>query len=293
MRVSLLQLAVVAAAGVAADFTYATHNFTYEKLWDLQNHFYQRFVYPNNIAEAANINSTIFSEDVEGRVSDTRNFVGRELNTEYIFGLFTPTDAKSVIGRPLSYDIIQFAANGNIASATTSVQFIFPTFKNASFPVVIDTWLTWNDAEQITQYDVTFRWFGYLLQTLVLGLDPTNSTNAVAQVTETLATSICSTHDTYCTGSNQQYASNAECLNFLTTKIRLGQSFELGMDTLFCRSVHEIMIKPRPDVHCPHIGVSGGGMCDDTISYRTKATENFFTNNAWVAGNLPKLNKDF
>ncbi|KAF2274437.1 uncharacterized protein EI97DRAFT_435269 [Westerdykella ornata] len=257
-------------------------NLGYRKLWDLQNMFWTRFKYPNNVAEAMSLNSTIFSENVQGRVSDTRNFEGRELNTEYIFGLFIPSESVSVIGRPGDYEILQFAANQNIAAATTRVQFTFPSFKNLSFPVVIDTWLTWNENDEITQYDVVFRWFGYLLQTLLAaGGDGTPEENA-HHAAQAIATSICKKHEKFCTGTNKQYDSFDQCFKFLTQDIRVGQSFELGMDTLLCRNVHEVMVAFRPEVHCSHIGPTGGGMCDDTISYQTKASEEYFTNSAWI-----------
>ncbi|KAF2679928.1 hypothetical protein K458DRAFT_393491 [Lentithecium fluviatile CBS 122367] len=258
-----------------------TPNFGYEELYKLQTDFYNRFQYPNNIKEAESINSTVFSEDVQGRVSDTRNFVGRELNTEYIFGLFTPSDSLTIIGRPVGpYEIIQFAANQNIASATTRINFIFPSFGNISLPITVDTWMTWNAARQVTQYDVTFRWFGYLLKTLLLSVDK-DPVKAQAIATTSIAKSICSTHTKYCNGTNTQYESPEECYGFLTKEIRVGESFELGMDTLLCRNVHEIMVKFRPDVHCSHIGKTGGGQCDDTISYQEKVEEQYFTNSPW------------
>jgi hypothetical protein len=40
------------------------------------------FMYPNNTVEAAKINSTLFAENVQGRVDVTNTFDGRELNTE-------------------------------------------------------------------------------------------------------------------------------------------------------------------------------------------------------------------
>ncbi|KAF2800302.1 hypothetical protein K505DRAFT_264204 [Melanomma pulvis-pyrius CBS 109.77] len=259
-----------------------TPNLGYDELLSLQHQFWNKFKYPNNIKEAESINSTVFSEDVQGRVSDTRNFVGRELNTEYIFGLFTPSDSASIIGRPGDYEIVQFVANKNIAVASTTVQFIFPSFNNISLPVRIDTWLTWNAAREISQYDVTFRWFGYLLKTLILGLNPDDPVKSQTAAVNSMAASICATHTTYCNGTNTQYESQDECYNFLTQDIRVGQSFELGMNTLLCRNVHEIMIKYRPDVHCSHIGKTGGGMCDDSISYETKVQEQYFTNSPWI-----------
>jgi hypothetical protein len=215
-------------------------------------------------------------------VSDTRNFVGRELNTEYIFGLFTATDATGIIGRPGDYEIEQFVAMQNIAVASTKVHFTFPSFGNISLPVRIDTWLTWNSAREISQYDVTFRWFGYLLKTLIMSINPEDPTKSQIAAVNSMATSVCKTHQTYCNGTNIQYASQDECYSFLTQDIRVGQSFELGMNTLLCRNVHEIMVKYRPDVHCSHIGKTGGGMCDDTISYETKVAEKYFTNSPWI-----------
>jgi hypothetical protein len=34
-------------------------------------------------------------------------------------------------------------------------------------------------------------------------------------------------------------------------------------DNLVCRHLHVPMLPLRPNVHCPHIGPSGGGMCID------------------------------
>jgi hypothetical protein len=291
--------ALVSSRSTTADSTNAP-NFGYEELYALQTGFYDRFLYPNNVKERDSINSTVFSEDVrpsqlpllpihllirkqvQGRVSDTRNFVGRELNTEYIFGLFTPSDSLTIIGRPVGpYEIIQFVANQNIASATTRIMFTFPSFGNMSLPITVDTWMTWNAAKEVTQYDVTFRWFGYLLQTLLGSVDK-DPVKAQAMATDNIAKSVCSTHDKYCTGPNMQYESTEDCYNFLTKEIRVGESFELGMNTLLCRNVHEIMVKFRPDVHCSHIGKTGGQQCDDSISYLEKVEEEYFTNAPWV-----------
>ena len=39
----------------------------------------------------------------------------------------------------------------------------------------------------------------------------------------------------------------------------MGQSFELGMNTLMCRSVHTLIVKFRLEVYYSHIGPSDGG----------------------------------
>lgn len=47
--------------------------------------FADAFMYPNNTIEASKINSTLFSENVQGRVDLTSTFDGRELNTEVCY----------------------------------------------------------------------------------------------------------------------------------------------------------------------------------------------------------------
>lgn len=44
--------------------------------------FADAFMYPNNTIQATQINSTLFAENVQGRVDLTSTFDGRELNTE-------------------------------------------------------------------------------------------------------------------------------------------------------------------------------------------------------------------
>ena len=41
---------------------------------------------------------------------------------------------------------------------------------------------------------------------------------------------------------------------------QVGESYQLGFNTLACRSLHIHMLPLRPSVHCPHIGKTGGGL---------------------------------
>ncbi len=223
---------------------------------------------------------------MQGRVDISRTFDGAELNTEYIFGLFTDPTRVALIGVPVAYEIVQFAATDNIASASTIFTYNDTTF-GVQIPVTIDTFITWDETtKQITQYDATFRWFGFLLDTLVMEtaaqINATSSAQAIAFLTNTFATSLCETHTTYCNGTNQQYADSASCNDFLTEQIRFGQAYELGRNTLLCRLVHGGMVKFRPEVHCPHIGPSGGGMCVDDQAYADRVVQKYFTNSPFI-----------
>ena len=46
--------------------------------------------------------------------------------------------------------------------------------------------------------------------------------------------------------------------------------------------VHQNMVPYRPDVHCPHIGRTGGGYCSDDKDYVMTVTEDYFRNSPFV-----------
>lgn len=54
-----------------------TPSFTNKELYNMTKNFFDQFIYPANVKQTASINSTLFSEDVLGRVDVTRTFVGR------------------------------------------------------------------------------------------------------------------------------------------------------------------------------------------------------------------------
>lgn len=264
-------------------------NFTVDQLYALQKKLLDNFIYPANAKQARAINSSLLAQDVQGRVDVTRTFNGRELNTEYLFGLFANLADNpgqiSLLGVPLSYEIQHFAATQNIVSASTKFMFNF-TALNVVLPIRIDSWNTYNSRGEITQYDASFIWWDWAVATLIEAAAPVLGAKtpeaAEATLTELLAKSICQTSTRYCNGTNTQYASDSACLEYLTKKVRFGQPYELGRNTLLCRMVHQNMVPLRPTVHCPHIGPTGGGYCADDLSYAETVTRNYFTNAPYI-----------
>jgi len=61
-----------------------------------------------------------------------------------------------------------------------------------------------------------------------------------------------------------------------------GQAYQLGFSTLQYRMVHQNMVPFRPDVHCPHIGPSGGGYCTNDLVYQDVVLQPYFTNSPFV-----------
>lgn len=46
--------------------------------------------------------------------------------------------------------------------------------------------------------------------------------------------------------------------------------------------VHQNMVPIRPDVHCSHIGKTGGGSCGDEKGYVQTVSENYFERSPYV-----------
>jgi hypothetical protein len=258
------------------DHMYVSSDLSFKTLYGLNREFWDRFIYPHNVKEALSVNSTLFSEDVIGRVDDSRTFYGRELNTEYVFGSFAAlgsnTSIVSVLGLPIRHENLRFATNKNIVSVTELVLFNL-TLVNRIVPVQIDIWFAFNVQEQIIAYDVSFRWFAWLFDRILQsvrgdGYDRPDNFTTKSTLKSSLVQQICETASKHCTDSNTtQYDNKSQCIEFLGQKVRLGSSYEFGMNTVLCRSLHELMVPLRPDVHCPHIGPTGGGMCVDDIDY--------------------------
>ncbi|KAL8932765.1 MAG: hypothetical protein Q9211_006136 [Gyalolechia sp. 1 TL-2023] len=264
--------------------------FSFAQLWDHNKKFLDNFIYPADVIQARAINSTLLSEDVQGRIDITRTFKGRELNTEYLFGLFAnlaeaSEGAISLLGVPLSYEILHFAANQNIVTTLTRFQFNF-TALALIVPIEIDAWNTFNQLGEISQYDATFKHWQWTVDYLFqaagkkFGTDTKNATVGVLQ--EAIAKSICQTSMAHCKGNSSQYPSSDECFTYLTKEVRFGEAYELGKNTLLCRMVHQNMVPFRPEVHCPHIGPTGGGYCIDDKDYETTVMEDYFTNSPYI-----------
>jgi hypothetical protein len=96
------------------------------------------------------------------------------------------------------------------------------------------------------------------------------------------AVDVCSVHEAYCLGPDQQYKSRAECMNFVLNRIPFGEIWQGRQNTVFCCYIHTPMVcifseslccsrsnikRNRasivPAVHCPHVGPKDGNMCVD------------------------------
>ncbi|KAJ3746207.1 hypothetical protein DFH05DRAFT_1522801 [Lentinula detonsa] len=277
----------------------------YEYLTAIQS-FADAFTNPSSV-----INGTMTSplaEDVVGRIDVTTTFVGQELNTEYLFGLFVEGASETstqLIGSPSSYTTQSLVVEPPVVAVSLVNQLRYPTI-DSSFPLQIDLFIAFDDDLKIISYDAILRrwseFFTYLVPLITpqiaieLNSTSTNSTELISMKT---AMDVCAMSTEYCTDANQVYDSNDACMEFMT-QIPFGNPWEGGMDNGWCRYIHKNMVKYRPEVHCPHIGPTGGDMCiardyvqvTEDMPFNTTLLSYNASYNALDMKNIPDHNQD-
>ncbi|KAI5478199.1 hypothetical protein MNV49_005366 [Pseudohyphozyma bogoriensis] len=242
----------------------------YKALQDFQT----GFLNPASIVDSG-VDSPAFAEDIIGRVDVTTTFEGIQLNTEYIYALWlavtNDNTTTSLLGSIQNQTVQTLVIEPPVVFVSTITNLYYPTV-DFLLPVQIDLILRFDDDLKITSYDATFRrwseaWY-YLLPKIVpqiaIELNTTynaTTSNSTALVAERAAIDVCSVAMEYCVGNNTQYTSHDECMTFLTEDVPFGNPWEGGLNTGWCRYIHKNMVPKRPDVHCAHVGPSGGDMC--------------------------------
>ena len=147
----------------------------------------------------------------------------------------------------------------------------------------------------MSAYDATFRYWAWAFDEMVRAYQNTifhtqTSDGTIAAIKMAVVEGICATHQSYCLADLVEYDSFDDCLSFLGST-RFGESYEAGRDTILCRSIHQNMVPFRPQVHCPHIGKSGGGMCTDDITYQGTVDSSYFANGTFIPNGFVAANQ--
>lgn len=104
-----------------------------------------------------------------------------------------------------------------------------------------------------------------------------------------MANYTCYRHDKFCKNTPyKQYADYSDCMKFMMN-LKVGDPDVFSGNNLQCRNQHSTLIQLRPQIHCPHLGPSGGGFCVD----RTVAsfhTIPFFTDSNRLIAPIKRLN---
>jgi len=241
-----------------------------------------------------------FAPDVEGRVLPTGSYPGAEKTLEYFYGLAgpiidlsDPAVAADPIGslRPraeffpaspayLMQEVRKVVQVADAATRTVSVRYDFlfrPIYSNLMYTALsspgapceslsIDScelltaqnltevgFFYFNNDLKIQKYDLSILRLGSLwgFENPVLGVS----------VVDSFVQSVCLADQAYCLPTGfTEYDDLADCVSFLSS-VPQGSFDNCESNTLACRIIHAALVPIRPDIHCAHIGKSGGGAC--------------------------------
>ncbi|GLC52228.1 hypothetical protein PLESTB_000597700 [Pleodorina starrii] len=160
--------------------------------------------------------------------------------------------------KPQSYIIRRFTASRPIAVATVDYQYL-NAVTGATTNLTFEQWFRFDSYSRITAADFTLDRFAESLP--ALGVEAVFAANL--NITTLLQDRVCQAAATYCkTPSLQQYADVPTCMNFLSS-VAFFNPLRIQSNTVLCRYLHYSLVGYAPEIHCPHLGPSGGGVCVD------------------------------
>ncbi|MCJ1403608.1 hypothetical protein MMC11_006831 [Xylographa trunciseda] len=244
---------------------------------------YNLTVYPNNVPiiqhGASAVPAGLFNQQATGRITPVGTFTGFVESVEYFFGL-APLPGPPTNVSISKAEIVEF--NSGCPNVASSVVYLVCSAyspgqpDDGKFIATLKQVANWHfdDDGLVLKYDA---WIPNLSNWTVIGLAADLSILAVQDV---YINTICNEAQLRCVGANTQYSSVAQCISVLSAK-PFGTFDEAWGDDVVCRSIHLILTLIDPDVHCPHVGPTGGGKCSP-IDYN----DAYFNDTALFGGPL-------
>mmetsp|Transcript_3153 Transcript_3153/g.9609 ORF Transcript_3153/g.9609 Transcript_3153/m.9609 type:complete len:275 (+) Transcript_3153:86-910(+) len=251
----LLLLLLVMLSTVDARHGYPYQRRAFRKKWLLQRNamvvrrLYEKIVYPTGVqvAVAALKDGVVqpeLSKDVKGRIAPIGVFEDYTASIEYFYALSGPIAGPPEVGpRVVRIYFGALVAQGNIVAANVRLEFRDPAIDRMFNATHIGTFAL-NKRGQVTKYDIA-------MPNLELTLAPNPD-----------VTQFCFTVQQVCQEPLQQYSSVEDCVSFIASVAR-GTLDSSSSNTFMCRLIHLKLAPLRPEIHCAHVGPSGGGKCVD------------------------------
>ncbi|KAJ6570578.1 hypothetical protein DFH09DRAFT_1153830, partial [Mycena vulgaris] len=258
---SLLPVTILASAVLSS----ASQPFWYKRNFETIQKIYNLTVFPANadiIAKGAPaVPAGLFNENATGRVTPVGEFFGFQDSFEYFFGLAPLPSGAPPNGAISNAKLVEFTSGcPEIAASTVylSVSTINPDNSTGPFISALKQIAFWRfDAEgAVLNYDAWIPDLD-LFSPLSRGYDQ----YTLAGMNTTIQ-GICALQATTCVGNNTVYNGVSDCVQTLSAK-QYGREDEAWGDNVVCRGIHVLLTKIRPEVHCPHVGPTGGGKCID------------------------------
>ncbi|KAJ6603351.1 hypothetical protein DFH09DRAFT_1270246 [Mycena vulgaris] len=237
----------------------------YKRNFDTIQKIYNLTVFPANakiIAEGAPaVPPGLFNANATGRVTPVGEFFGFQDSFEYFFGLAPLPSGSPPNGAISNATLAEFTSGCPEVAASTvylTLSTINPDNSTGPFITTLKQIAFWrfDDSGAILYYDTWIPDLD-LFSPFIHGFD----IYTLEGMNNTIQ-GICGLQAQTCVGDNAVYNGVADCVQTLAVK-PFGRSDETWGDNVVCRIVHVLLTKIRPEVHCAHVGPTGGGKCID------------------------------
>ncbi|KAJ7476686.1 hypothetical protein FB451DRAFT_1087339 [Mycena latifolia] len=232
---------------------------------DTVQSIYDLTKYPANakiITEGASaVPPGLFNVNATGRVTPVGEFFGFNDSIEYFFGLAPLPTGSPPNGVISNATLVAFTSGCAEVAASTVYLTVSTLNADGSAGAYISTlkqiaFWHFDATGAVLQYDAWIPSLD-LFSVLAHGFD----TSSPAGMNTTIQ-AVCGQQAQTCIGDNMVYSSADDCFQTLASK-PFGRLDEAWGDNVVCRSIHVLLTKIRPEVHCPHVGPTGGGKCID------------------------------
>ncbi|KAK1750370.1 hypothetical protein QBC47DRAFT_455288 [Echria macrotheca] len=227
---------------------------------------YNLTVFPNQLPiiqhGGAGVPPGLFSQNVVGRVDPVGDFEGFEDSIEYFFALSPVPAGNGAAAAITRAQITEFSSECREVAA--SVVYLYCNVVDPTRP---DNGKTLAPLKQVAFWRFDDQGAVLKYDAWIPNLNTWVEATTAAQVTNTQFQAqsiqqICAVTQMRCTGGNTQWTSIEQCVMMLSQKPYGNYDAAWG-DNIVCRSIHLVLTQVRPDVHCPHVGPTGGGKCVD------------------------------
>ncbi|TVY60794.1 hypothetical protein LSUE1_G008135 [Lachnellula suecica] len=216
----------------------------------------------------------LFAATASGRVTPLGNFSGFEDSIEYFFAL-APVPLPPLYGVFKGAPVVEFTSGCPevAASVVYLEQYVLndTLATNGQYINSLKQIAFWrfDDMGAVIAYDA---WIRNLNLWTALTFGYSEDLFSYPQVQAAGIAGLCGAVQERCVGANQQYPKSvpiplseehfgvSTCIETLSAK-SYGSYDETWGDNVVCRAVHAQLTPLRPEVHCPHVGPTGGAKC--------------------------------
>ncbi|GBF95499.1 hypothetical protein Rsub_07849 [Raphidocelis subcapitata] len=209
----------------------------------------------------AELAASIYTPDAVLLVTPIAVLGGGVIALEYLTTFSRPLPIPTIVNLT-RMTILGYAQSGDVVTTLFDLHITNPLDARLAAVLRGVQQVRLNEKSRITYHTIEYPTWAWAVEKLAL-----NKTITPDRYQTFFYDNICNMHEKHCTGSLKQYASRKACVSYLASRPALAPLYTLAGDNSLCRLFHAAYVPVLPEVHCAHIGPSGGGQCTDDVPF--------------------------